>query len=257
MHLDVIKISRIISRMEELYNRILTSTFDGEMDKEAVHEYKETKKELLLYLFDKPIQTTDSKYFADVRKRLQRLTLNGDPFIPDRSFDDESLNKTLKIFKDLLDPEFSFDELSKIASDHFYSWFCGEDYVENKLRSQILFLQTERLPEHFKAFVTEIQDCYNFQQYIAATVLCRTILEIAVKDLFQSNNLSGGKRLTLFQRMEKLSYLPKFALYKPDMDDVRELGNSIIHGEETANRETSTEMIKKTFFLIHHLYEVN
>ena len=28
------------------------------------------------------------------------------------------------------DTQYEFDELSELASDLFYSWFCGEDYVE-------------------------------------------------------------------------------------------------------------------------------
>lgn len=283
MHLDEMKLSRIINRLEELYNKVISSAFDSNIDKEALNEYRESKKELLLYLFDKPIQITDSKHFAEVRKRLQRLTLNGDPFLPDKSFDDEKFNKALNMFKDLLEPEFSSEEIDDLAWKYFYDFFSGQDYVLHKMKSQLLFLQTERLPENFKAFITEIQECFIFQKYIAATVLCRTVLEIAIRDLFKQNKLSSEKSRywpeiepffqkkreenksffiedfdpTLNERMNIMSLVEKFSPYTKEMHEVRTLGNSIVHGNRISNRETCSEMIKKTFLLIHHLYEVN
>tara|TARA_R110000868_G_scaffold306734_3_gene568095 strand:- start:24389 stop:25240 length:852 start_codon:yes stop_codon:yes gene_type:complete len=283
MQLDVIKLSQMIDKMEEYFGSIFSTENDELEIEQALTKYVQAKKDLLLYLFDKPIQITDTKHFAEVRKRLQRLALNGDPFLPDKIEGDSKFNDTLAKFNGFLDPEFSINEVQQLASDEFYSWFSGEDYVINKIKSQLLFLQTERLPQHFKDFVTEIQDCYNFQKYIAASVLCRTVLEITIRDLFNQNKLSNTsskywteiesfyekKRVenknfyietfdpTLNERIIIISLVTKFSAYSNEMHEVRIMGNSIVHGNRTANRETCTELIKKTFFLIHHLYEVN
>lgn len=269
--------------MEELYNKVISSAFDGNMDTEALEDYRQAKKDLLLLLYQEPIHTTDSKHFAEVRNKLQHLTLNGDPFLPEHHENSPDLNKALDLFKDLLEPDITFDEVGELASEQFYSWFSGEDYVINKIKGQLLFLQTERLPEHFKSFVREVQECYIFEQFIAAFALCRTITDLAINDLFDSNNLKSRNSEywndiqpfyeekenkikdftiekfvpTLHQRMVVMSLVPKFQPFEDDMHQVRSLGNSIVHGNRVANRATCTEMIKKTFFLIHHLYEVN
>ena len=148
--------------------------------------------------------------------------------------------------------------------DEFYSWFSGEEYVREKMKSQLLFLQTERLPENFKSFVREIQECFIFQKYIVASVLCRTVLEIAIRDLFDKNELKSENSkygedfdLTLYKRMNIMSLVKKFSPYSKAMHDARTDGNSLIHGNRTVDWDTCADMIKKTFFLIHHLYEVN
>ncbi len=283
MHLDVIKLSRIINQLEELFRKILTGLIEDEFNTQALGDYLRLKKELLIYLFDKPIQITDSKNFAGVRERLQRLTLNGDPFLPDNLNQKKIENNEGFDFTKIFEPEFTFNEVEELASSKFYSWFSGEEYVINKMKSQILFLQTERLPENFQSFIREIQECYVFQNYIAAFVLCRTVTDIAIRDLFDRNKLQSDhskywddikgyyekKRENnnhftiedfvpnLFERMNIMGLVPKFSLYKNEMHEVRSMGNSIIHGNSVPNHETCTEMIKKTFFLIHHLYEVN
>ena len=61
----------------------------------------------------------------------------------------------------------------------------------------------------------------------------------------------------LFDHIEILTKLHKVQNLKNDLHEVRILGNSIVHGNRTANKETATEMIQKTFNLVHNLYEAN
>lgn len=71
MRLDAIKLQNKINRMEELYLQILEGLQqNGKINSEATEEYRSLKKEILLSLYDEPINYTEDKYFPGVRKSL-------------------------------------------------------------------------------------------------------------------------------------------------------------------------------------------
>lgn len=284
MHLDVIRLKQKIDRLEELFYQIIEGLSKESIDNEVVAKYKQLKKEILLSLFEAPVHKTESKHFADVRKTLQRLTLSGDPFLPERDeVEVEFKEVTSALYKDL-DIELAQEEYDDLGQEYFYSWFSGEAYAEALLKSQLLILRSERLPEELNHFADEIRSCYAFQNYTAAYALCRTLFEIAVRDLFVSNGLhvngskyseytwqylrdknKKGNKITtiddfdpkLFDRIEILLMLPKFAHFNNEMHEVRELGNSIVHANRRGTKKTATKMIQLTFQTIHNLYEEN
>lgn len=181
----------------------------------------------------------------------------------------------------MLDIDLS-NEIDQLASDEFYSWFSGEDYVRDKIKGQLLILQSERLPQFLSDYVGEIRECFTFQQYIAAFVLCRTVFEIAARDLTQKRRLlkEGSKNWDYVkdyveQQLEKnnrtlekyvptlevyidlLSLVPSFENFKQEMHELRIEGNRVVHANKTVVRSECQKMVKDTFWLIHKLYEAS
>lgn len=285
MQLNVIHFKQKIDRLEELYAEVTENLFNKKHEaySKSLFEYTELKKEILLSLFEVPIHKTDTKYFGDLRKSLQRLTLNGDPFLPDKNKIGAEFREIIEALYFDLDIKLTNQEYDKFGHEHFYSWFSGGEYAKALIKSQLLFLKAERVPKELIDFAKEIRSCFAFQRYIASYALCRTLFEIAVRGIFESNKLhryetefakptikyfnekvKSKERSTidefdpsLFDRIEILIMLTKFKNLKNDLHEVRTLGNSIIHENRTANKDTATEMIQKTFNLIHNLYEAN
>lgn len=282
MRLDAIKMQSKINRMEELYHQILKGIIqNGEINFDATEEYRSLKKEILLSLFDEPIHYTEDKYFPDVRESLQKLTLNGDPFFDHKISGNEDIDKLFTAFSDMLDIDISH-EIDQLALDEFYSWFSGEEYIRQKIKGQLLILQSERLPQFLSDYVNEIRECFIFQQYIAAFVLCRTVFEIATRDLVQKKRLlkEGSENWDyvkdyVAQQLEKnnrtlekydptlkiyidlLSLVPSFENFKGDMHNLRIEGNRVVHANKTVGRLECQKMVKDTFWLIHKLYEAS
>lgn len=283
MRLDAFKLQTKINRMETLYLQLLENLkLGGDFNSEDLDEYRTLKKEILLSLIDEPIHHTESSYFPEVRRVLQKLTLEGDPYLPAHlDTHDKDVIEFLKAIRSDLDIDLS-EEIEQLASDEFYSWYSGEQYVLEKIKGQLLILQSERLPQYLSDFVYEIRECFAFQRYIAAFVLCRTVFEIAVRDLTQkrrlltenskdwnyvkdyvaqqleNNNRTLEKYLpTLEVYIDLLSHVPPFENFKQKMHELRIEGNRVIHANKTVGKSESQKMIKDTFWLIHKLYEVN
>ena len=281
MQLNALQLKQKIDQLEELYQKVIEEIFSDDLDTTPnIDAYKAKKKEILLSLFENPIHIMDSKYFSDVRKNLQRLTLNGDPFLPEVIGDDEKKADAIRLIKKLLEVELTPEEYKKYGEKYFYEWFSGEEYAEALIKSQLLILRTGKIPKELRHFADEIRSCYAFQKYTAAFTLCRTLLEISVVNIFESNKLhlydtpfaeptieyyeskNSDKAIdkfdpNLFDRIKILAKLPKFENLESQLHDVRILGNSIIHGNRVATYRTATDMIQKTFNVIHNLYEAN
>ena len=281
MQLNAIQLKHKIDRLEELFSKVIEEIFSDDSDSTpSIDAYKDLKKDILLSLFENPIHIMDSKYFYDVRKNLQKLTLNGDPFLPEIENVDEKKAEGIAMIKKLLDVELTSEEYKKYGEEHFYSYFSGEEYAENLIKSQLLILRAGKVPKELGHFANEIRSCYAFQNYTAAFTLCRTLLEISVVNIYDLNKLNlydtkfaeptieyfnsknRGSTIEnyvpdLFDRIKILAKLPKFEKLESQLHDVRILGNSIVHGNRIATWKSSTKMIQKTFNLVHNLYEVN
>ena len=81
------------------------------------------------------------------------------------------------IYKDA-DQEFLFNngELNEQASEWFYSWTCGEDYVRNLIEIGKMILKI-KVPQSLHDYVEEARKCFALNRYIAVCSLSRTIIE--------------------------------------------------------------------------------
>ncbi len=71
---------------------------------------------------------------------------------------------------------FQRGEIEQLAIDEFYSWICGEDYIENLLEISKLTLTID-VPPKLHHYIEEARCCYALQNYLAACALSRTVLE--------------------------------------------------------------------------------
>lgn len=76
------------------------------------------------------------------------------------------------------------DESDKVVSDEFYASFSGGEYVENKMLAGSIIVQLAQAPEHLERVVSEIRECFAYQRYMAVAVLCRTAIEIVLRDIY-------------------------------------------------------------------------
>lgn len=279
--LDIIYFNRKVNELERLYRKIINQIFDENLDGQLVHDYRETKKKLFFQLISSTIHLSNTTQFAEVRKALQKLTPSDDPNIPNSKKFDESIRMFLDSLKSDLQFQFTPTEYDQLTDEFFYSWFSPDDFIDRLFSIQLLFLKTDKFPQEMYRIADEIRNCYAFHQTTAGFALCRTLFEIAIKDVYKKNNLhkpnsscfsivydyidSSGVKInrienfnpTLSQRIEILTRLSKFSDIKQQLDNVRLLGNEIIHGDYIANDSLALEMIQKTFQVIQDIYERN
>ena len=97
------------------------------------------------------------------------------------------IEKYINVLENSFSLPFNFDELNEdeidnLGSEYFYSWFSHYEYIKSLYEIEVLIVDIE-IPDNLKRFVNEIRKCYAFQQYNAANSLCRTILEITMRDV--------------------------------------------------------------------------
>ena len=181
-------------------------------------------------------------------------------------------------FKDDLTPE----EERELAEEFFDTIYFGESYIRDLYNCGILIARIGSLPEFLKDFINEVRECFAFEKYLAVCALCRTILEISIRDLYNlegfndkksqehaiaegyfSKKKKGSKwkyaedyNISLHDMTNVLCKLPEYENFRQEIRDLKTEMNRVIHGNKTSNREESKNMIKRTLELIHNLYDV-
>jgi len=288
-----------IERLEELYPKITErlvqifenennpkeKVYDSDKFNDLVYEYRDTKGKILLSLIEESVFNIEHEYLAQLRKKLQKLTLHGDPNIPDRFLDGEH-EALKKLLLDLLEPEIPHEEHRELA-DEFNDTYSGYNYIYNKARTNLLIIKAGAIPQSLERYIKEIRECLALWKYLAATTLLRTTLEISVQDLCSKNDLDdlGNtnnwdrkskfwedlidqgkinsrsdidlKNITLFHQIDLLCLKDKFIQLQSECHDLRKRTNEVIHDEVNLDKKLAMELTHRTFQLIHELYESN
>lgn len=281
-----------LERLEELFPKVIQelATYSNENNNEDIkfdtlYEYKRIKTDILLDLKDESVFSIENKYLKQVREKLQRLSIYGDPNLSDEILEILSEKDRFQLFR-LLGPELSSKKEDELL-DEFHSWYSGYDYTWNKLHTNLLIIKAGVFPASLERFVSEIRECLAFNRYLAAAALLRTTLEIAIEDLCKINHLDDlrdttnwNEKSTFWQNMirkERVESLDKISLdlvtlqYQIDLlclidkfkslqnecHEVRKVTNQLIHGKLTLGKPEAMKLTHRTFQLIHQLYEVN
>src|SRR5690606_1002874 len=137
----------------------------------------------------------------------------------------------------------------------FYSWYSHFEYVEGLFRMGSLIAGVGDLPRELGGFIHEMRQCFVFQQYRAVYALCRTAVEVSVRDVYLRRGLanpysSAFGRVeryveehypnlrdrvrkfspSLFDMMNVLEMDPAFEPLGDALHSVRRTTNSLIHG---------------------------
>lgn len=257
-----------VNQLESLYHAVLDAAIE-EQDVYKAHahlkEYQQVRQDIRLRLFASSVMQLPEVSDKKVLAHLQKISSGED--LP---------NAFLKgLFQDELDME-HIEELSRRL---FFSWFDPYDYIENLYEVGSLVIGAGRLPDHLEELVSELRHCFVFKQYHATCALCRTVLEISVRDIFHQQALDDPhSRNYIFveQRISKsnrrwfmddpdpslsqmigmLCLLRPFQYLKKQLREIVGRGNDMIHGYRSVTREEAELMLRSTLRAIHDLYEV-
>ncbi|GEM_PF-778172 len=283
-----------IERLEELFPKILEGLKkyhelgeEGISDKDGGYlvEYKKTKGKILLDLMQESVFSIENEYLSGLREKLQKLTIHGDPNIPE-SFLNEADEKFKKAFLKFLEPEFPDAKLEELADDYRMS-FSEYDYVWNKVRANLLVIKAGVIPESLERYIKEIRECLALWKHLAAATLLRTTMEISIQDLCVKNKLDDQtetklwnkkldfwddrlrenkiternewnlSKITLMDQIDLLCMMDKFSSLQEECHTLRKRTNEVIHNEIEIDKKLAMELSHRTFQLIHELYEAN
>ena len=152
---------------------------------------------------------------------------------------------------------FQEDEISQMASDQFYSWTCGEDYILNLLEIGKLILKIE-VPNNLHIFVEEARRCFALDRYLAVCALSRTIIERFLlylcelieeePDRDQYNYPIIGSVFEIVSKEDK-----KFK-FKKRLHKLHNRTSRRIHGDKMVDRRKTKEIFQDTISLVQDIY---
>lgn len=270
-----------LNGLEKSFRDSITQTQDGdELLRQAVKyliEWIEVKKQIRLLTFDRSILSIPDSVNKEIIMILQKIIL-GEKLPIENIFSGTELEK-------IFETDLKADEIQHLESDLFYSWFSGYDYVKELYSVGSLIVSVGDIPSNLSIFVDELRSCYVFKRYLAVYSLCRTVLEIAINDLFNKNGLGNKasmnyqqvkkyiveseknvpkdkkfqlprKAPTLHQSIKMLTTMDSYTHLEATLNDIREKTNPLAHGDIVNHISKPLEIIRITLQSIHELYEV-
>jgi hypothetical protein len=248
-----IRISELALWLKELDKSITKSIMEKSSEDitQLVFEFTLIRKLLKTYIMDKPVLKIHNRGAQSIIKKISEdHTFAADKYINDlENIAGEEIHLN----------ELDVDELDDIANDIFLNWYSQYDYVMNlyKIRSLILGIS---VPNNLKKFIEEARRCYAFQQYNAVYSLCRTILEISIKDICERKGI-------IKKRKDNVSDIDDYKIGSLiDKISTGELKNRVkniyyhqtsilIHGGKIVTPKETEDMFLRTLQTIEQLYE--
>lgn len=216
--LDAIKIVQLKSKIKTEFARSSTFIFD---------EDSSNAKMILQNI------NSGKLFFADIVLKSFENTIG-------KSLDLESL---------------SFDQLDQLASDELYSWFDPMSYIERLIQIGTLILDID-IPKELEFIAKEARLCYAFEQYIAVSSLCRTLLESAMRDICIR---TGDIKKNEDDKPSKLRNIisKDDPALKTRIKKLYRRLSKIIHGSIPNDLINVQSTFKETALIVQELYERN
>lgn len=235
-----------------LDRRVIQTVMESDWDglKAALTEYEALRRRIRTQLLEQPVVSVGD---ADAAALLQKITTKGDDLPTDK------LIKHLQALSDSGEniEEFGYDELEELGSDLFYSWFSHHEYILGLAELRPLVVSNS-VGEVVSTLVRQIKDCYAFQQYDAACVLCRTLIEASIRDICIRRRLfpDVGENVTLFEKFswghlrDKVSSGPIREKLTSLYSDL----SAVLHGRKYVSKDEVRRAFQDTLQVIEHLY---
>jgi len=249
-------------RLKELDKLIIKAiaTWDLDQFSEYVVEFNESKKYIRSYGLEHPLVNLQEIENPEARLIIEKI-MSGEPLSVEKAMSGSTIEEFLK-------GELDENDIENLGSDLFYSWFSHYEYIEGLYEIGSLTLSCGKIPANLSKFVNEARHCYVFQQYNAVFALCRTILEVCIKDLAveykilpkDSNNIRHMKSRMpdLFDLINQLcDRFTPFNQIKNRLHKIRLTTNFIIHGNRLVRKEEAKDTIKETLLVVHQLYDLD
>ncbi len=213
-----------------------------------ISQYSSIKKEIKTKLIKHHyVEIQDHK----AKEILQKIS-HQEPLLTDKIIEHLSKKSIETLELDELDEE----EINSLGSEFLYSWFSHYEYIRNLYSISSLILGIS-IPNQLKQLVTEARLCYAFERTYAVCSLCRTILEVVIKDicvrgqLLQSNK-KGNLNFDDYSTKDLRDTVSDGDL-NDDIKNLYRKTSSVIHG----NKDISIEVIstfKQTIKIVQKLY---
>lgn len=221
---------------------------------ESIANFRSTKDEIKKIILQYPmIEIAD----PEARKTVNSL-INGE---------DLPLEKALSasVVGDFLKEDFDDNELWEIGSDVFYSWFSHYDYITGLLRIGSLIINGSKVPRNLEIFADEARHSYVFQLYHATCSVCRTLIEVTIKDLCIENNILpndterikrlDNRKTSLVNLISELCFLDKYSPFLNRLNRIKRKTNFVVHGNKKVTETEAYETIRESFQLVQDLYD--
>ncbi len=268
-----------LRQIEQEFPDALSLAFDKKDFKPLgalVEEHGQIKRSIKQHFLDSPAALLPDDASRDVRATVQRIVL-GKKLPLEEVVSDTPLS-------DLFDDEHTFDELDELAEEHFFPWYSHYEYVSGMLEVGALVARADDTPTEFGSFLQEMRQCYAFEQYLAVCVLCRTVIEIALRHLcqlegfFDPEHQNYGITKSYYERKAReqnrsfripedyqmqpadlralLDRSNHFKKFRGPISDLYADLSRIVHGNRTVSKSEAREFARDTIQLLHDLYEV-
>lgn len=219
-----------------------------------VEEFREIKDEIKKYILENPILNIDDKEAIKIILKIN----NGEDLPLEKAFKDSWIGVNLK-------EELFFEpELTEIGSDVFYSWFSHYEYIKGLLEIGSLMLLGGRVPNGLGRFADEARSAYTFQLYHAAVSICRTLIEVSVKELCINNGILprdtrklkrlDSRKISLANLISDLCYIDGYSKFYERLKSINRKTSFVIHGNQRVTKSEAYQVLKETFSLVQDIY---
>ena len=180
---DALRLSELDQKMDQSLRERKTEEFSR-----ALIEYVKLRISLQHRMLDEDVVSIEDARAREVLRKISSGEgLEADDIV--KAWGEVTGNSDLATFGELDDAE-----IEELGWDLFYSWYGPYEYVRGRAELRPLIPECDASPT-VKRLVGEARQCYAFQQYDAATTMCRALLEAAVRDICE--------RLGLIRRSSK------------------------------------------------------
>ena len=245
-------------RLQEVNRLAVKATIEGALVDlfTLLDEFKNLKKSIKLFLIDAAVPKVDNKKAQMIFKQI----------VSEHVFEADKMIANIENITgaDLNVDQLTPDETEQLESDLFYSWFSGYEYV-NALYEIGSLILTISVPKISEDFVREARSCFAFQQYNALYSLCRTIIEVAIRDICTRKGFIKEKddNVIIFEQYQKdnisqlINKISRGSLKFKIKDIYYGKTSFLIHGHKTATRKEAKVIFRETMASIQELYLMN
>ena len=245
-------------RLKELDRLVVKATIEGTVKDQfkLLDEFRNLKKSIKIRLIDTTIAKINNK---EVRFIMNRI-VNEYLFESDKILVNLENITGVQFCVDALEIE----ETDQLESDLFYSWFSGHEYINALYEIGALILGIE-VPKILEDFVSEARSCFAFQQYNALYSLCRTIIEVSVRDICKRKGFIKEKKdnVISFKQYQKdnisqlINKISRGTLKQKIKGIYYNKTSFLIHGHKTVGQIEAKELFRETMMTIQELYRQN
>lgn len=214
-----------------------------------LQEFMDLKKSISKQLIKFPVVKIENSKASIIIEKVR----NNDDFVADKILNHQKSNGKFS-----LDFAWYFteDEIEQLGSELFYKWFSHFEYLQGLFSVGALVLNCA-IPSHLKKYVEEVRNCFAFQQYNAVYGLCRTIIEIAVRENFQR------KYPEIYKKINKenipfwlMSDILTEGNLKGKLKKIYSNSSKLLHGKKSVKGEIAKQTLQNTFDVVSELYKL-